>query len=163
MNVYFPKWLTADIIINDIANSFGAYVARDAEDMSAIQFTFIPPEKLYMVPEEDRENFVEIYNVFADWANEKLAIDLFFQDFHYQPITEENLCYFQDKIERVIQEHNHRYSVEMKRIFAASLGAETALILPDELLNKLQNLTGIERKLGIEIEVKITWPHSEDH
>lgn len=163
MNIYFPKWLTADIIINDIANSFGAYVTRDAEDMSALQFTFIPPEKFYMVPEEDRENFVEIYNVFANWANGVLAIDLTVQDYYYQPITDENIYGLQDRIEREIQEHDHRYSVEMKRIFAASLGAEAALTLPKELLSKLQNLTGIERKQGIDIEVKIRWPHSEDH
>lgn len=164
MNVYFPKWITADVIINNIIiNSLGAYVTRDEEDISALQFSFIPPEKFYIVPEKDRELFVEIYNVFANWASEKMAINLIFQKYCGQPITEANLCSLQNDISRAIQEFDYTNRIEMKQLLAASLGAETALILPDELLNKLQNLTGIERKPGIEIEVKITWPHSEDH
>jgi hypothetical protein len=155
MNVYFPKWLTADIIIDEILNSLRAYVTR--------QFTFIPPEKFYMVPEEDRELFVEIYNVFANWANKRLAIDLIIQNYYYQPITEANLCSLQYDIERVIQEYNNTNRIEMKRLLAASLGAEPAFILPKELLNKLQDLTGIERKQGTEIEVKLTWQDTEDH
>ncbi|HCA40676.1 MAG TPA: hypothetical protein DEP01_03685 [Aminobacterium sp.] len=148
MNVYFPNWLTADIMINHIINSFGAHVTRDMEDIGALQFTFIPHEKFYMVPEEDRELFVEIYNIFANWAIEKLAIDLIFQNYCYQEINEANLCSLQYDIERVIQGYNNKNRIEMKQLLAASLGTEPAFILPKELSDMLQDLTGIERNKG---------------
>lgn len=166
MNVYFPKWFAADVIINDIIiNSFGAYVTRDEEDISALQFSFIPPEKFYIVPEEDRELFVEIYNVFANWASEKMAINLIFQKYCGQPITEANLCSLQNDISRAIQEFDYTNRIEMKQLLAASLGAGPAFVLPKELLDKLQDLTGIKRQRGAaaKVEVKLTWQDTEGH
>lgn len=138
MNAYFPKWHTAStIIIDDIINKFGVYVKRNEEDESVLQITFIPPEIFYAVPEEDRELFVEIYNVFANWVYETLAIDEIFQKHHGRPITNESLYSLQHDIERAIHEFNNMNYIEMQEVLAACLGERPTLILPIELVNRL--------------------------
>ena len=64
MSIYFPCWVTADIMIDNFLDDFKAYVTKNKEDMTALQFSFLPPEIFYAVPEEDRELFVKIYNIF---------------------------------------------------------------------------------------------------
>lgn len=137
MSVYFPNWLTSDVIIKSLLKDFKAHIYRNSKDVTAINFSFLPPEKFYMVPEEDIELFVEIYSVFTDWAAKELEIESIFLKYQFQPIEERTICSMTNDIQQRIIYYDNTHRVPMKSILAACLGIELSIFLPEELKNEM--------------------------
>jgi len=145
-------------MIDNFLDDFKAYVTKNKEDMTALQFSFLPPEIFYAVPEEDRELFVKIYNIFANWANEEIKISSICDKHMFRPIDEITLSVIQNDIQNAMHRYECERGRQLKQVLAACLGTYAAITLPKELLDRLQTLTGIKRA---GMKERMTW-HTED-
>lgn len=140
-NPYFPQWLTSNTIIKAWLKEFGAHATGMRDSYSNIQIAFIPHHYFCLVPKEDRDRFLELYNIFANWAAEELEIENILQKYFGKTVTQVTLLNLELDINNAIQLYRNSNRLDMKLILATCLGVvEYFTILPKSLSDRLMML-----------------------
>lgn len=147
-NIYFPDWLTANIMIRSFLKQFGVYAWNYEDEPTRLNVTFLPPGIFYTVPEEDRELFVRIYNIFSNWVQSKTNFKSAIEKYVYSPMVEDVKKRIEHTIQSIMYNYEKKSGIEMKIYLAACFGIEPAFILPKELLEELNRAAGsIQREV----------------
>jgi hypothetical protein len=140
----FSGWPTARIEIKTILDNFGIYIRHEKEDPFQVYISFIPFEKINLIPEPHLLSFIRIYNIFSSWffqkANMQTIIDKYLNNV-INCATIQSLTY---DIETLIRKYEYENGVRVEEILRACFGLETGcyglpaiFILPDDLKNLL--------------------------
>lgn len=122
MSKYFPHWITADTILTKgIAPHLGAYASADQAGRS-LSISFLPLNIIYSVPEEDRETFIQQYNLFQRWANDALRLPELLEPLLYQPICNETLARAEGLVRGEICEYTANHEIGVQEKFLEFMG-----------------------------------------
>lgn len=119
-NLYFPHWVTANTVLEGlIEEHFGVYVYGDQD----IELSFLPKEVFGVIPEEDLNKFVDIYNSVANLIGHKLHIEeIFNTEFKFHPNTPTEKARLKNRIERELHKYNDQNPISLKDTMKGHLG-----------------------------------------
>jgi len=89
MNLHYPYWHTAHIIIPNLVDKyFGVFAYHDMDRPEDVSVRFLDDDHIYMVPPEDQSAFLERYTAFITWLDAQIDVAAIIKRFHWQPCTQ---------------------------------------------------------------------------
>jgi len=115
INPNFPNWYTANVILSQIVDEYtGIFInfpKNKYNNLSTLNiiFSFINPNALSLVPEEDRPKFLDITNEWHGkiWNESHWGFHKIVENYCNQPITKLLLLNMKNDIERSLLNYLH--------------------------------------------------------
>jgi hypothetical protein len=111
MAINFPCWLTADVILPALVERYSRIAVEGDGDRVII--SFLDPMAMQLVPPEDRDMFVRLYNEFAALMSRLIRLGAIFAKYEYLANDQVTRYSMKRDIELVLdllqQETGHTY------------------------------------------------------
>lgn len=125
MNPYFPDWQEANIAISDFLDYFDVYVYVNTKyTPKSISVFFLPPSIFTSdrIPNKERQLFVDIYNIYANWVTEEINLHYVFDKYMYQTMEETTLSALKKDIRDAIYDYDANHMVSLREALGMQLG-----------------------------------------
>lgn len=111
------KWITADVALEEIIKKCGwnPHFEMDYKTVGAICVTVVDDKEMLLnfVPEEDREEFITLYDCAMTTLLDKVDFD--FSKWAYKPCDEENLMAMSEELKEKIYIYEENTTKNVKK------------------------------------------------
>lgn len=130
----YPCWITADVILDMMATTFGIHLSFE-EGKETLIVGFFPISAKYLVPPEDRDVVLQRNLVFSKWIKKEIGFDDII-DQHRWNFGINTLNFLFSDLHTYIKKFEKLQGVEFKEIYKKFMGSsKTTVELPQSLLN----------------------------
>ena len=136
---YFPGWKNAEEEINKMSDEIGGYINLIPDSPNTIITTLIPKERFMMLPDEYTLRFSTIYNIFAGWFFDWMAINDCFNidNYKYSILNEINNSKMKCDITRAIHFYDSVNKNTIKDVFLACFGIKSLYLIPEAIRDEI--------------------------